>query len=407
MSAIAKTASITLITAVPGSGKTLRTVWYADKAVKAGELVFASNVNGLAIPQVVDFEDPTKWQELPTGSILIVDEAQQFFRAAKSGDPVPDYIKAMETIRHQGIRLILITQHPALIHSNIRALVGLHEHLVRENGKQSAKVYRRNSVIDNVRSHTALAREDSETWAYPKHVFELYKSAEVHTVERKIQSRFKRGVAMLAIAALLGSVVVWRIKDRLSDEQAPVATESADKAQAARADKPAALASTDDSERNGRALVHTAQDYSDRYTPLIANAPWSAPAFVNREPLADPSLVCMSTGAGEDVNGDHRDASCRCVTEQGTRYEAPDAECRKMARNGPMYNPFKSATQYEAQGQVAGMSYSVEGSRGVGAAAPTDTGRNAAASSPGAVLTAPQVSGYGDIAAGRVESAPR
>lgn len=405
MSAIAKTASITLITAVPGSGKTLRTVWYADKAVKAGEMVFACNVNGLNIPQVADFEDPTKWQELPAGSILIVDEAQQFFRAAKPSDPVPEYIKAMETIRHLGIRLILITQHPALLHGNIRALVGLHEHLVRENGKQSAKVYRRSAVIDNVRSHTALAREDNEVWAYPKHVFELYKSAEVHTVERKLQSRFKRGVIMLAIGLGIMGILAYRIHDRLTDEQ-----KGAETAQAARADQPAAPPPSrsswgDDEERP---MVRTAEDYARLYTPLIANAPWSAPAFTNREALADPQLVCMSAGAGVDVDGAHRESSCRCVTEQGTLYATPDVECRRMAREGPMYNPFKSPRHYGVQGQVAGMSYSVEGDkRGVGGVPPTAMDANASAPSSGATISAPQVSGYGDIGVGQSQAAPR
>lgn len=35
---------------------------------------------------------------------------------------------------------------------------------------------------------------------------------------------------------------------------------------------------------------------------------------------------------------------CTCLTEQGTRYELSQPECRTLAHNGPVYNPCK-ATQ--------------------------------------------------------------
>ncbi|WP_052107761.1 zonular occludens toxin domain-containing protein [Aerolutibacter daejeonensis] len=414
MSAIGKTSSITLITAVPGSGKTLRGVWYADKAVKAGELVFASNVNGLNIPGVVDFPDPTKWEELPAGAVLIVDEGQKFWRAGsyeletdeatgKAVKVVPRNIQAMETIRHQGIRLIVITQHPALLHLNLRALVGMHEHLVREGGKQSCKVYRRTgAVIDNVRSHTALEREDSETWVYPKEVFDLYKSAEVHTVERKVKSQFKRAVAMLGVAALLFGFVGWRIYDRLGTAQAGEAQASA----TARAVEAPSAASAQADNKGDAPVITTAEGYIARYTPLIDGAPWTMPALVNREPLAEPMVACMSSAAGLDANGEFRDASCRCLTEQGTLNITSEQNCRSMARNGPVYNPFKSPTQHQVQGEVGGMRYGVIGERpGGGGSAPTAMAGTAVSS--GVAISAGQVNGYGGFGAGTSSSAPR
>lgn len=322
MSAIAKDASVTLITGVPGNGKSLRVVWYIRDALKAGEQVFVCNLNGLTSEGAwtgwVPFDDPTRWEDLPAGSILVVDEAQKFFRAATG--TVPAYIKAMETIRHLGIRLILITQHPALIHANIRALIGRHEHLVRSNGKPSAKVYIRASVIDNVRSDAALAREDSTDWAYPTDCYGAYKSAEVHTVKRTVPHKMKRALIFLGLAGLIAALAVYLVGKDLGqpDDVAPSAT------------TPTSSIFGSSSSRTPDVVIRTAEDYATNFRPLIPAMPWTMPATVSREPVSQPEVYCISS-----------DVSCRCLTEQGTRYELPDDTCRDIARYGPSYNPFR------------------------------------------------------------------
>jgi len=42
------------------------------------------------------------------------------------------------------------------------------------------------------------------------------------------------------------------------------------------------------------------------------------------------------------VPGDDREASCTCLTEQGTKYDVSQPECRTLARFGPVYNPYKA-----------------------------------------------------------------
>lgn len=334
MSAIAKTASITLITGVPGNGKTLRTVWYIKQAVAAGEEVFVCNLNGLSIEGVSDFPDPTRWEELPAGAVLVVDEAQQFFRAATGA--VPAYIQAMEKIRHSGIRLILVTQSPALIHTNIRALAGLHEHLVRENGQESATVYRRNRTIDNVRSDKALAAEDHERWSFPKDCYALYKSAEVHTVKRTIKSKYKRGMVLAGIAAAILGVVMWQV-NKIANPPEKQQAGGTTLAQAgvglpagAKADLPRYASAT---------------DYATAHLPRFASMPWTMPIYDERSAVADPQLYCMSSRGGIDADGRHKEPSCTCLTEQGTRYQLSQPECRTIARYGMPYNPYRDPVQ--------------------------------------------------------------
>lgn len=351
MSAIAKTASITLITAVPGSGKSLRAVWYAKEAVEQGDQVFVCNINGIAVEGVIDFPDPTKWEELPAGSVLIVDEAQKFFRAGLTekdtdensptyGKPiVPKNIQAMETIRHMGIRLLLITQHPTLIHANVRSLVGYHEHLVRENGAQTINVYTRSRVIDNVRSDKALAAEDHHKWVFPKDCFELYKSAEVHTVKRTVKSRHKRAVILLVVAGVLVGFAVWKI----SRQVIPQEGQAIAGATAASQPRSAGRAPTDADEPRWKDPHAYAQDHLPRFGTM----PWTAPVFDGRAAVSDPLLICMSSPGGVDAQGDYSGPSCSCMTEQGTRYEISQPECRRVARHGMPYNPYRERTQQQ------------------------------------------------------------
>ena len=55
--------------------------------------------------------------------------------------------------------------------------------------------------------------------------------------------------------------------------------------------------------------------------------------IVRRDPI--PSW-CMSSMEGLDAQGVRQEASCRCLTEQGTAYELSQPECRTLARNGPV-----------------------------------------------------------------------
>lgn len=347
MTAIADTASITLITGVPGNGKTLRAVWYMQQAVKAGEMVFACNVNGLAIDGVEQWDDPTEWEKLSPGSILVVDEAQRFFRAASG--TVPLYIQAMETLRHVGVRLILITQSPALIHPNIRALVGLHEHLVRQGGKQLSTVYRRSRVMDNVRSEKALVAEDHESWAFPRECYGAYKSAEVHTVKHKMTSKAKRGLMLLGVLALIAGFVIWNGKRLFNQE--PAADAPAPVAQATGAGVFGAGSTTSETPPRFTGPA----DYARKHLPRIDTMPWTAEVYDERQATADPQLFCMSSGDGTDGLGQRQEASCTCLTEQGTPYDLTQPQCRTLARRGPVYNPYKAqrpAFVQPAQGPV-------------------------------------------------------
>lgn len=378
--ALAQTASISLITALPGSGKTLRVVGWIKRAIEAGELVYVSNLNGLKI-QHIPFDDPREWQDLPTGSVLVVDEAQRFFRARRGGDP-PDYITAMETIRHKGIRLILITQQPNYLDAHLRGLVGFHEHLVRENGQEASKIWRHNEVIEDVRSEKGRQRYDSEVWAFPKADYALYESAEVHTVKRRMSSRMKRGLMGAAAAlCLLAGIGYMSYRNH-------IAPAMADDAPVEEGGGIAAAAATGATPATAKPVQKpmTTAEYVQQLAPRVEGLIGSAPIFDKRQARAEPEVFCMAADAGTTADGEYRDASVTCLTEQGTRYVIPASLARAYARHGAPYNPFKAPKRdMPRNGPIK------------------PAGASAAAQS--ASMAAPQISPYGDLEAGAPVSA--
>ena len=92
----------------------------------------------------------------------------------------------------------------------------------------------------------------------------------------------------------------------------------------------------------------TLTDYAKDHLPRFGSMPWTAPAFDGREVTADPQLYCLSSMAGEDGEGKWQDFSCTCLTEQGTAYDISQGECRTLARQGPVYNPYKRQQREDA-----------------------------------------------------------
>ncbi len=335
---IGDTASISLLTGLPGSGKSLRIVQAIRHLMDKGAHVYVCNINGISVPGTTPWADPSDWQNLPTGAILFVDEAQEYFPARRGGDPAP-HIKSMSTIRHVGVRLVLATQQPNYLDTYLRGLVGYHEHLLRQNGKQKTFIFRNSQVIEEVRAALPRIKKlyDYEVWKQPTDCFKYYKSAEVHTMKYQMPALVKRALMILPVAVLLG-VGAWYTVFRDSSLAKAAPAEAEAPSSTAPGSAGAAGASSPHADK-GRAL--TAEGYVASITPLVQDVPWSAPAYLDRPVVSDPHTYCMST-----------ETSCRCVSEQMTRVVVEDDVCRDIARWGEPYNPFKPpAAALQAQQQ--------------------------------------------------------
>lgn len=216
---------ITLKTGVPGASKTLSAVHelavLLGKQIKGKEDVrpiFVHGVKDLNLPHF-DLPDATKWPDCPEGAIVIIDEAQGTFPPRSSTSKAPPHVEALNTHRHKGIDLIVITQHPKLIDQAVRRLVGKHQHYRRLYGGKTSICYEwdhcEDSLVSIKTAHKSMFRQ-------PRDAFKYYKSAEVHT-----KQSFKVPVwliafplAVVALAIHGGPTMARILSGKPSDAQA-------------------------------------------------------------------------------------------------------------------------------------------------------------------------------------------
>jgi len=301
---------ITLTTGTPGGGKSLYTIDQVKKKAEAEKReVYYHGIKGLMLPWF-EMDDPTKWNELPIGSIIFIDECQTVFRPRANGSMVPPYIAAMETHRHKGYDIFLITQHPALLDQNIRRLVGQHIHVVRKFGLQATTVHEWGSTHEITQRNllTAVRRQ----YRFTKEVYGYYKSAELHTHKAKIP---KRVWFLLAVPFLIGVLIYFAIGavNNLRKPQQPAANAPGQLGVHTTGQKP--------TEKSSLAAYYAEQQ------PRIAGLPWTAPQY---DELTRPADV--PTPATCLVN--HKTDTCRCIDQQGNRLAASDHFCRQFVKNG-------------------------------------------------------------------------
>lgn len=178
---------ITLKTGVPGASKTLSAVHelavLLGKQIKGKEEtrpIFVHGVKDLSLPHF-DLPDGSKWTDCPDGAIVIIDEAQGTFPPRSSTSKAPPHVEALNTHRHRGIDLIVITQHPKLIDQSIRRLVGKHQHYRRLYGGKTSICYEWDHCEDSLTSIRTAAKS---VFRQPRDAYKYYKSAEVHTKQR-------------------------------------------------------------------------------------------------------------------------------------------------------------------------------------------------------------------------------
>lgn len=399
---------IELLTGLPGSGKTLRVVGRIKQFLADGRPVFVCSpkpkdngpegLRALTLP--VTFWDernersPHDWEDLPNGAVLVVDEAQEWFRTRRTG-LAPESVLAMEKHRHRGIDFLLTTQQPTYLDKHLRGLVGKHEHLVRNFQHESSNVFEFRECYDDVQDTRLRDRASYSLWRFPKEDYALYQSAEVHTVKAKLPLKMKLYIVAGVVALGLFGFVGWKAYATWGTDAAPSARPSAGSpAPDGRGGIGLRQMFGDRSATSGgRRSYANAGELAEDILPRVPELPWSAPIFDGRRAQSDPEVFCMASGAGQDGSGKHREASCTCLSEQGTRYYLPEASCRMIAKNGQAYNPFRRA---ERDTQRQGAAPVAQG----GGYAPTGDAL------PSVTISADQVSGYGGIGVGQADSAP-
>lgn len=337
---------IELVTGLPGNAKTLFTI--ADikaRAEREGRQVFYHGISELTLDWEL-LDDPRNWASVPPNSIVVIDEAQKTFRNRSLGTQPPQFVTDLETHRHLGIDIVMITQHPSLIDPAVRRLAGRHRHLVRIWGMEASTVHRWDSVKDNCDK----SRNDSEKtkWVFDKSLYGVYKSAEVHTMKRSIPGRVKLMVVLALLAVCAAWFVVGFVKKK---------TEASDASSVAAASVPVGdqLGRFGGERSKGREPVDQradAQDYLWRETPRVAGLQSTAPKY---DELTKPSRVpvpaaCIQIGSVRD----QRAIRCKCYSQDGTPMGVEFNMCIKIAQEGVFldFNPDPDKQAQRSEGRV-------------------------------------------------------
>lgn len=301
-----------LITGQPGNGKTLYTLGLVEQfrkdeaaAGRPGRPVYQSGIPELTLDWL-PLDDPKEWPKLPDGSIVVIDECQRVFPPRKVGAEVPPHVREFETHRHRGFDVFLITQHPQLLDIAVRKLTGRHYHLRRTFGQEVSTVYQWEEATDpNERGkrNTAL----TSRFKFPRERFTWYKSAEVHTVQKKLPWK---PISVLVGSLLAIAGLAWFAWARLMGEPEAVASDAA----------------PDQLEVAHEFVAHWE---ASAMVPRVPLWPWSAPYYDHVAKVVNAPAItgCMSMKIGSRID-------CTCNDNQGAVVDVATHDCLAFIRRG-------------------------------------------------------------------------
>lgn len=313
---------ITLITGVPGAGKTLYAV---DQILipesKTERPLFIDGIPDLLIRHE-PAPDPLDWPNwAPEGAHIVIDEVQRVWRPEAAGKAIPESIAQLETHRHRGLDFTIMTQHPSLIHSNVRRLVGRHIHVRRT--ALGVYVYEYPECMNSPDSayKNALTKV---RWPHPKRTFGVYKSASIH---QKVKFRIPRAAIVFCLCLCMIAGLGFYLYSRVFHHQeapkaAPLQTQVSQ--------SPTATG----------AVIEPLEepDLREEFIPRIYGEPNSAPAYDHlRQVVSMPVITACIADADR----------CLCYTQQMTKVEMTDAQCRQHATRG-VFDPYRDATEERA-----------------------------------------------------------
>jgi len=299
---------IYLTTGANGAGKTLNTLeWVRSKQVKEGRSVYYHGFD-MRPEKAAEFGwqkcDPKDWMGLPDGAIVILDECQKVFPVRGSGAAIPPYVQALDEHRKRGFDFFLISQHPLNVDKFVLRLIGSpgwHRHLKRAFGADMVSVLEWSAVSTNCEKQGAGKSASVSMVSFPKHVYDWYDSAVLHTGKKQIP--FK--VYLLGVLVVAVPLVFW-----FGFRQVGAAGK-----------KPASSGAVSGSV----STVPAKPDYFAGYAPRIVGLPHTAPRYddVVKPTTAPIPAACVSMGK-----------RCSCYSQQGTALDTPADLCRQIVKGG-------------------------------------------------------------------------
>jgi zona occludens toxin len=320
---------MTLITGVPGAGKTLNTIRFVDQLVgDSGRRVVVAGVQELAMPgwESATYDQVRKWQEYPDGTLFLIDEADQWAPTRGNRGEPPAYIRELARHRHRGFDFFIITQRPKMLDHHLRGLVGEHRHYERAFNRNSSRLLVWQEVQDDPKDFHARKLAITTRVNFDRRYFDKYKSAEVHTHKPKLPLKLVAVVGGFAVT--IGVALVW-----LSD----VTSRGEEMAQAIPSpvtdqEGPRTVARGTILRDGEEVAIATTEEFIQVREPRLRDVPLSAPLYdAVLEVKTYPRPQCIYS---------HRRDVCQCYTQQVTPLDMTYQACRNIVENG-WFNPYR------------------------------------------------------------------
>lgn len=310
-----------VIDGVPGAGKTLNTIKEVrDRANKEARPVFYNYItdlsDSLGWEELTDEQIKNWHNDLPEGAILVVDEAWRHFPKWESKKQPPDYVLAFFQHRKKGHDVYLIVQSARVqldpvVYENTEA----HIHFQRVAGSSMVKRFEWNGTVGNPKVASSIAVARVSFQRLDPSIFQLYKSAEIHTHKFRPPIKFLLAIALVIFCFFAIIYNSYKAKQNFDGRDAGSVVASVVGANSS-AGTP--LESSTASQKAGEKSLSL--DPAN-YKPRIPRMAWTAPIYDQlRQPKSYPRpAACI---LNKQTN------ACRCYTQQATPLDVPDKFCR-------------------------------------------------------------------------------
>jgi len=317
-----------IVTGSPGSSKTLNVISQfksvTDRPIYyRGITLTDEGKSKLGWIELSD-DQARDWPDhCPSGSIVIIDEAQEIWPVRPAGSPVPSGLTALEKHRHKGYDVVFLTQHPMLLHTHARKICNEHHHYSRPFGTKRPIRYHSGSGFVNPSDTKELKfsctqkRIPLDTTTYP-----LYKSAEIHTHKSRVPfGVIKMWVLIALVLGLVGFCVYWLISVISGDKEGLT-------------HRPQSLSSPSNQSSlslNTSAISPVSSrrdvDWSTALVPEIDGIPYTAPLYndaATKVKSVPRVAACIASKS-----------RCQCFTQQATViHGVRDQVCRQHVKQG-------------------------------------------------------------------------
>lgn len=339
-----------LYTGVPGAGKTLHMVSQLKKDPQfSSRPLYVDGIPDLdpeAVPHTAlpDNCNGANWHQwLPDGAILIVDECQRYWRTRPNGSRVPDAVQAMETHRHKGVDIYLLTQDAKKIDSAIRGLIEVHKHFsMSQIGVRRCFEWR--NKVGDPSSKADVKSAIITPYFLDESVFGLYKSSVLHNEVKAKKSKWIYGLPLM-LAAGIGLILwgLWTAVKLITADDVTTVQNQQPQSHIASQTASAPSGIKDNiidgftSKNQAASELQSSRIKPEDYKPDFDGQPWTAPVYshINQQIKTMPfPVACVKN-----------DSKCTCYTDQATPIRNMDEQlCEDYVQNG-IYNPYKTADE--------------------------------------------------------------